>query len=247
MENPNIIAQRISELVTDSELSISEIAARTYVSQSTIVRIISGEVKKPNISTIGSLAHHFDVETDWILGRQEQRNRLTDFKQMKIQTPDYFVESVSSSQDQLRIIGIISHAFTSYYHECLNTGVIPELTAVSDCYQAERLFLALVKDIAPVNGKCPELISTAPADEMFDHSPKTFNAIIDLVLEVFDTFYRVEGDYHNFPDLYEFSSTRRALIQYLGRLLAARYASHQNKGEVVTRPIKSDTESIENL
>lgn len=79
MDNANMhrypVKERLQKLINEHPLimgNANELARRTGVSQSTITRVLTGEVEEPRSSTLAPLANFFDIEVSdfWVFDNQ---------------------------------------------------------------------------------------------------------------------------------------------------------------------------------
>ena len=81
----NTITSRLNHLLQQSGLSPYQFSMKSGISQSTLSRILNKN-SKPNASTLNKIAVFFNVEEEWILTGNSEKN-LTELK-----TEDYLKE-----------------------------------------------------------------------------------------------------------------------------------------------------------
>ena len=60
---------RLSDLLASHDISQRKLSKEAGISNSTISRILSGEMRNPTADTLVKLADYFGVTTDYLLGR----------------------------------------------------------------------------------------------------------------------------------------------------------------------------------
>lgn len=71
----NYFPERFSELISNSNLSYSEIAKKLDLkSKGTVSKYASGKIKKIDISMINKISVLFDVSPIWLLGYTENKH-----------------------------------------------------------------------------------------------------------------------------------------------------------------------------
>ena len=73
--NLSIFADRLSELIFDKKKSVREVAKDTSVGKSTVYEYLSGQ-KMPTLRNLIKLADYFSCSTDYLLGLEEEQNKL---------------------------------------------------------------------------------------------------------------------------------------------------------------------------
>lgn len=75
---------KLSELMAQKNISISDIEKTTGINKSTISNILSGTSKNPTANTLRAIANALDVSLEFILSDEEININVLDKDQMKI-------------------------------------------------------------------------------------------------------------------------------------------------------------------
>ena len=63
------LSAKLSDLLSSHDMSQRKLSKDTGISNSTVSRILSGEMRNPTADTLVKLADYFGVTTDYLLGR----------------------------------------------------------------------------------------------------------------------------------------------------------------------------------
>ena len=63
------LSAKLSDLLASHDMSQRKLSKDTGISNSTVSRILSGEMRNPTADTLVKLADYFGVTTDYLLGR----------------------------------------------------------------------------------------------------------------------------------------------------------------------------------
>lgn len=76
----NLLANNLSILLKQHDLTISQLSQLLSIPIMTIRRLLSGETEDPRISTLKIIAHYFNVSVDFLIGEDSQAFLLAEKK-----------------------------------------------------------------------------------------------------------------------------------------------------------------------
>lgn len=101
----NIFAQRLKELMARTKTTQVELAKKLGITRQSVSQYLNGDVI-PNVEKLYLIADFFDVSSDYLIGRREDR---------KIKTAQLLVEFAKVIADRCRLDKIFSNAFNNCF------------------------------------------------------------------------------------------------------------------------------------
>ena len=101
----NIFAQRLKELMVRTKTTQVELAKKLGITRQSVSQYLNGDVI-PNVEKLYLIADFFDVSSDYLIGRREDR---------KIKTAQLLVGFAKVIADRCRLDKIFSNAFNNCF------------------------------------------------------------------------------------------------------------------------------------
>jgi transcriptional regulator with XRE-family HTH domain len=102
----SVFSTRLKELRNKANLSQQELSKIIGISKSSINMYERGE-REPGLETVGALADYFDVQTDYLLGKHDDKRSLKDgkkYNRLMLQTVEEYRKLHEYTREQMELL-----------------------------------------------------------------------------------------------------------------------------------------------
>ncbi len=189
----SIFSTRLKELRNKAHLSQQELSKIIGISKSSINMYERGE-REPGLETVGALADYFDVQTDYLLGKNDDTRSLKEgkkYNKLIIQSLDNHRQLYGYDRKQLEDL----LDWEDMYSDLENGRTIGDEGLLRSVLNMLHLDASLIKDPLVNKTNSPEEPQLTEGEKMWlDLYNRVSDDTRELLIKVMDSFDRIPED-----------------------------------------------------